>query len=103
MTLDEALAEAAQVQAREHIPPTPPTAPVETPPTSPARGNPFGLTAREIEVLFLVTRGLTTTQIAQQLILSPRTAEAHLRSIYGKLEVTSRAAATRAAIEHQLV
>jgi DNA-binding CsgD family transcriptional regulator len=42
-------------------------------------------------------------QIAQQLIMSPRTADAHLRSIYHKLEVTSRAAATRSAIEHQLI
>ena len=102
MTLEEAIAEAVQVQARESIPPTPAPAPVETPSTFPP-GNSFGLTAREIEVLRLVTRGLTTTQIAQQLIMSPRTADAHLRSIYGKLEVTSRAAATRSAIEHQLI
>jgi len=50
-----------------------------------------------------VTQGLTTTQIAQQLVVSPRTADAHLRSIYSKLEVTSRAAATRSAIERQLI
>ena len=103
MTLEEAIAEAVQVQAREHIPPTPAPAPVETPSTFPSRGNSFGLTAREIEVLRLVTQGLTTTQIARQLIMSPRTADAHLRSIYSKLEVTSRAAATRSAIEHQLI
>ena len=64
MTLEEALAEAAQVKARAHLPPTLAPAPVETPSTSPARGNPFGLTAREVEVLRLVTQGLTTTQIA---------------------------------------
>ena len=103
MTLEEAIAEAVQVKAREHIPPTTAPAPVETPSTSPARGNPFGLTAREIEVLRLVTQGLTTTQIAEQLMISPRTADAHLRSIYSKLEVTSRAAATRSAIEHKLI
>ncbi len=103
MTLEEAIAEAVQVKAREHIPPTTRPAPVETPSTSPARGNPFGLTAREIEVLRLVTQGLTTTQIAEQLMISPRTADAHLRSIYRKLEVTSRAAATRSAIEHKLI
>jgi DNA-binding CsgD family transcriptional regulator len=62
-----------------------------------------GLTAREIEVLRLVTQELTTTHIAEQLMISPRTADAHVRSIYRKLEVTSRAAATRAAIEHQLI
>ena len=65
--------------------------------------NSFGLTAREIEVLRLVTQGLTTNQIAEQLMISPRTADAHLRSIYSKLEVTSRAAATRSAIEHKLI
>jgi DNA-binding CsgD family transcriptional regulator len=103
MTLEGALAEAAQVKARAHIPPTPPPAPVETPSISPARGHSFGLTAREIEVLRLVTQGLTTIQIAAHLIISPRTADAHLRSIYSKLAVTSRAAATRAALEHQLI
>jgi non-specific serine/threonine protein kinase len=99
-TFDEAIAEAAQAQTptRQHSFPTLATAPPEK-----ALSNSFGLTAREIEVLRLVTMGLTTAQIAQQLIMSPRTADAHLRSIYGKLEVTSRAAATRAALEHQLI
>ena len=103
MTLEEAIAEAVHVQVRKHIPPTPGGAPVASPLTVPPQGNSFGLSPREIEVLRLVTRGLTTTQIAQQLIMSPRTADAHLRSIYSKLEVTSRAAATRSALEHQLV
>jgi DNA-binding NarL/FixJ family response regulator len=103
MTLEEAIAEAMQVQAREHITPSTVPAPLDTPSTSPSRGNPFGLTAREIEVLRLVTQGLTTTHIAEQLMISPRTADAHVRSIYSKLEVTSRAAATRAAIEHKLI
>jgi predicted ATPase/DNA-binding CsgD family transcriptional regulator len=103
LTLEEAIAEAVQVNAREHIPPAPLPAPLEMPFTSPSRGNPFGLTPREIEVLRLVTQGLTTTQIAEQLTISPRTADAHLRSIYSKLEVTSRAAATRSAIEHKLI
>jgi non-specific serine/threonine protein kinase len=103
MPLEEALAEAMQVKAREHLPPMTPPAPRETPSTSPSRGNPFGLTAREIEVLRLLTQGLTTVQIAEQLMISPRTADAHVRSIYSKLFVTSRAAATRAAIEHKLI
>jgi DNA-binding NarL/FixJ family response regulator len=103
MTLEEAIAEAMQLRAREHIPPTISPVPRETPSTFPSRGNPFGLTAREIEVLRLVTQGLTTTQIAEQLMISPRTADAHLRSIYSKLEVTSRAAATRSAIEYKLI
>jgi non-specific serine/threonine protein kinase len=103
LTLEEAIAEAVQVHVREHIPPTPVSARVEAASTFAPRGNAFGLTAREIEVLRLVTQGLTTPQIARQLTMSPRTADAHLRSIYSKLEVTSRAAATRSAIEHQLV
>lgn len=103
MTLAEAIAEAVQVKAPEHLPPTPPFTPVETPSTSSSQGNLCGLTAREIEVLRLVTQGLTTTQIAKQLTISPRTADAHLRSIYSKLTVTSRAAATRSAFEHKLI
>ena len=103
MPLVEAIAEAAQVKVREHITPSTVPAPQDTPSTSPFRGNPFGLTDREIEVLRLVTQGLTTLQIAERLIISPRTADAHLRSIYSKLGVTSRSAATRSAIEHKLV
>jgi DNA-binding NarL/FixJ family response regulator len=53
-------------------------------------------------VLHLVTIGLTNSDIAKRLNISPRTADAHLRSIYARLGVTSRSAATRAAIEHHL-
>ena len=103
MPLEKAIAEVAQVKVREHINPSAVPEPLDTPSTSPSRGNPFGLTAREIEVLRLVTQGLTYTQIAEQLIISPRTVDAHLRSIYGKLGVTSRNAATHFAFEHNLI
>lgn len=63
---------------------------------------PGGLTAREAEVLQLVAQGLTNAQVAAQLSLSPLTVNAHLRSIYSKLDVGSRAAATRYALEHGL-
>ena len=63
----------------------------------------MGLTAREVDVLRLLAQGLTDAEIAQQLIVSPRTVNAHLTSIYSKLQVNSRAAATRFAIEHHLV
>ena len=56
-----------------------------------------------MEVLRLTTLGLTYAQIAERLSISPRTADAHLRAIYGKLGVRSRAAATRVALERQLV
>jgi DNA-binding NarL/FixJ family response regulator len=60
------------------------------------------LTSREREVLRLLTRELTDAQIAQQLVVSRRTVHAHLRSIYRKLDVSSRAAAARWAAEHSL-
>jgi DNA-binding NarL/FixJ family response regulator len=63
---------------------------------------PDGLTAREVEVLRLVAQGLTGAQVAEQLVISPRTVHAHLSSIYSKLGITSRNAATRYAIEHKL-
>ena len=64
---------------------------------------PGGLTAREVEVLRLVARGLTDTQVAQQLVISRRTVNAHLTTIYGKLQISSRSAATRYALEHHLL
>lgn len=62
-----------------------------------------GLTAREIDVLRLVAEGLTDPQIARRLYLSPRTVHTHLRSIYAKLDVPSRAAAARVAVERKLL
>lgn len=61
-----------------------------------------GLTAREVEVLRLVAIGLSKKQIAEQLVLSPNTVNVHIQSIYGKLGINSRSAATRYAIEHHL-
>ena len=61
-----------------------------------------GLSPRELEVLKLVADGLTNAQVAERLFLSPRTINAHLNSIYHKLGVSSRSAATRFAIEHDL-
>ncbi len=58
------------------------------------------LTEREKEVLALLAQGLTNKDIAQTLILSVRTIEAHLRSIYGKLHVASRTEAAVWAINH---
>ena len=74
-----------------------------TPPARSAATYPNGLTAREVEVLGLLAQGLTDAQIAEQLVLSLHTVHAHLRTIYSKLGVTSRSAATRYAFEHQLV
>jgi DNA-binding CsgD family transcriptional regulator len=63
---------------------------------------PARLTQRELEVLRLVAQGLTDAAVAEQLYISPRTVSQHLQSIYGKLDVSSRSAATRFAVEHGL-
>ena len=72
-------------------------------PTTSASEHTAGLTPREVEVLGLVAEGLTNAQVAHRLFLSPRTVHRHLSSIYRKLGVSSRAAATRFAVEHGLV
>ncbi len=64
---------------------------------------PDGLTTRELDVLRLLAQGLTSAQIAEQLVISVVTVNFHVRSIYSKLGVTSRAAAARYAVEHHLV
>jgi DNA-binding NarL/FixJ family response regulator len=61
------------------------------------------LTAREVEVLRLLAQGWTDSQIAEQLVISPRTVSTHLTSIYRKIQVTTRSAATRYALEKKLV
>ena len=61
------------------------------------------LTPRQIEVLRLVARGMTNAEIAEALFLSRRTVHAHLRSIFHKLEVGHRSAATRYAVQHGLL
>ena len=72
-------------------------------PVKPAVAYPDGLTAREVDVLRLLAQGLTDAQIAEQLVISPRTVNNHLTSIYSKIQVSSRSAATRYAMEHQIV
>jgi ATP/maltotriose-dependent transcriptional regulator MalT len=75
-----------------------PTPPAKSPPPAPS-----GLTAREVEVLRLLAQGLTDAQIAEQLIISPRTVNTHLKAIYGKIQVSSRSAATRYAFDQHLI
>ncbi len=60
------------------------------------------LTTREIEVLRLLAMGLSNKQIAERLVLSPHTVSGHIQSIFGKLALNSRSAATRYALEHHL-
>jgi DNA-binding CsgD family transcriptional regulator/tetratricopeptide (TPR) repeat protein len=74
-----------------------------SPPARSVSTYPDELTAREVEVLHLVAQGLTDAQVAKQLVISPRTVNTHLKAIYRKIGVSSRSAATRYAMEHQLV
>ena len=62
-----------------------------------------GLTPRELQVLRLVAAGKTNKAIAAELVLSERTVDRHVSNIFAKLGVSSRAAATAYAYEHQLV
>jgi DNA-binding CsgD family transcriptional regulator len=65
--------------------------------------NTQGLTPRELQVLRLVAAGETNKGIAAQLVVSERTVDRHVSNIFTKLDVSSRAAATAYAYEHDLV
>ncbi|MGD9889673.1 MAG: LuxR C-terminal-related transcriptional regulator [Dehalococcoidia bacterium] len=62
-----------------------------------------GLTAREVEVLRLVAGGKTNRAIADELIISEKTVARHVSNIFTKLGLSSRAAATAYAYEHNLL
>jgi len=64
---------------------------------------PAGLTEREAEVVGLVARGLQTKQVAHALGISVKTADRHIQNAYGKIGVSTRAAAALFAMEHGLV
>jgi HD-GYP domain-containing protein (c-di-GMP phosphodiesterase class II)/DNA-binding CsgD family transcriptional regulator len=68
------------------------------------RGNwPAGLTTREVDVLRLVARGLSSKQIAAELVITPKTARNHIEHIYAKIDASSRVAASLFATEHGLI
>jgi DNA-binding CsgD family transcriptional regulator len=108
MTLDQAVA-----YALNPLPVPEPTSPKPEPPppAEPAPAAPplapipalAELTTRELELLRLVALGLTNAEIAEKLIISQRTVNSHLTSIYSKLGLTSRSAVMRFAMEHKLV
>jgi DNA-binding NarL/FixJ family response regulator len=64
---------------------------------------PSGLTSREAEVLRLLALGLTTREVAEQLVISAKTADHHVQHIYTKIGVSTRGAAALYAIEHGVV
>ena len=55
------------------------------------REGPAGLTAREVEVLRLLVRGLSNKEIAGRLVISPKTVSNHLEHIYAKIDASNRA------------
>jgi DNA-binding CsgD family transcriptional regulator/tetratricopeptide (TPR) repeat protein len=68
-------------------------------PREATRANPAGLTARQLEVLELLTEGLTNAEIAERLVVSQRTAEHHVAAVLMKLGASSRREAVRRATE----
>ena len=92
-SLDEAAVEAV-LRAAGH----------ETRPRARARGGfPAGLTKREVEVLQLAARGITTREIGQRLFISPKTVDAHIQHVYTKIDVSTRAAAALWAIQNDVI
>ena len=67
------------------------------------REGPAGLTAREVEVLKLLARGLSNKEIAKQLVISPKTAGNHVEHIYSKIGASTRARASLFAMQHGLL
>jgi HD-GYP domain-containing protein (c-di-GMP phosphodiesterase class II) len=64
---------------------------------------PAGLTAREVDVLRLASQGLSSRQIAQRLVISPKTARNHIEHIYVKIGASSRVTASLFAMRHGLL
>jgi DNA-binding NarL/FixJ family response regulator len=72
-------------------------------PRASTRSNPAGLTARQLEVLALLVDGRSNAEIAERLVVSPRTAEHHVAAVLAKLGATTRWDAVRRATELELV
>ena len=89
-TFEQLGAKPDAAQLREHFPAAP-------------RRPAGGLTSRQVEVLALVATGRTNREIAEELVVSEHTVRRHLQNIFAKVGITSRAAATAFAYEHELV
>jgi DNA-binding CsgD family transcriptional regulator len=72
-------------------------------PRATTRRNPFGLTAREVEVLGCLADGLTNGRIGTRLHVSSKTVDHHVSSVLAKLGVPSRGEAARVAREQRLI
>ena len=67
------------------------------------RPGPAGLTARAIDVLRLLARGLSSKEISARLVISPKTVRNHIEHIYTKIGATSRVQASLFAVQHGLL
>jgi non-specific serine/threonine protein kinase len=103
LSLEQAIAVAAALPAPKDAPARGASAADLSPQAVLTTSHIDALTPREIEVLRLLTLGLTYAQIADKLVISPRTVDAHVRAIFSKLDVRSRSAATRVALQQRLV
>ncbi len=101
MALEQILAAADELETTERDTLESSSPNFDQPPPEPGDAN--DLTPRELQVLRQVAQGLTDAQIAKELVISHRTVNAHLTSIYRKINVSSRSAATRYAIDRKLI
>jgi DNA-binding NarL/FixJ family response regulator len=76
---------------------------VERGPRRVTKEHPAGFTTREVEVLVLLVEGLRTVDIADRLVISPRTVDHHVAAIIRKLQVTSRREAVARAVQLGIV
>jgi DNA-binding NarL/FixJ family response regulator len=98
------LEEASARRVFEQLGAAPDLAAMRTAPTlPPEKAARHGLSMRELEVLRLVASGKTNRAIAQALFLSEKTVDRHVSNIFGKLEVSTRAAATAFAFQNDLI
>ena len=63
----------------------------------------FSLTSRELDILKGIVDDLTEFQIGDQLFISPHTVRTHIKNIYKKLHVHTRASAVKIALQNRLV
>lgn len=72
-------------------------------PMQATKENPAGLTLRQMEVLALITEGLSNSDIANRLYISPKTVDHHVSAILGRLDAHTRAEASAIAVQRGLI